>query len=258
MGECKNICLHPKNYFRGGNVMLRSVKNLKGYTVVATDGAIGPVQDFYFDAQAWAIRYLVVDTGGTISNQLVFLDPATLRQPGWEAEIFPVSLTQEQVKNSPKINPDKPMSRQQESELRTYYNWPPYWDSATLLPTGATTGLAPLTPIPPVPSSSAEAEALEQVLVEEALDDPNLYSANAVRGYYIQARDEDIGHIDDFLFDDEMWAIQYLIVDTRNWLPGKKVRIAANWVKTISWTERIVRVDLQRETIANSPEYEAE
>jgi sporulation protein YlmC with PRC-barrel domain len=238
--------------------MLRSVKNLKGYTVLATEGEIGRVQDFYFDAQAWTIRYLVVDTGDRLSNRLIFLAPTALHQSDWEAQILPVSLTQDQIKNSPHINPDKPMSRQQESELRTYYDWPPYWDPATLLPTGATTCLAPLAPIPPVPPSSAEAEALEQTLVEEALDDPNLYSANEVRGYSIQARDNDMGHINDFLADDETWAIQYLIVNTGNWLPGKKVRIAASWAKTISWTERIVTVDLQRETIENSPEYETE
>jgi hypothetical protein len=79
-----------------------------------------------------------------------------------------------------------------------------------------------------------------------------------VIGYYVQARDDDIGHIEDFLVDDETWAIQYLIVDTRNWLPGKKVRLAASWVKTIGWADRIVHVDLQRETIENSPEYETE
>jgi uncharacterized protein YrrD len=238
--------------------MLRSVKILKGYTVVPAEGEIGQVQDFYFDAQAWTIRYLVVDTGEWLSDRLVFLSPTVLHQPDWEAQRLPVSLTQEQVKNSPNLNTDKPISRQQESKLRTYYNWPPYWDAATLLPTGATTGLAPVAPVPPVPASSVEAETLEQTLLEEAFDNPHLHSINEVRGYYVQARDDDIGHIDDLLFDDETWAIQYLIVDTRNWLPGKKVRIAASWVKTISWTERTVMVDLQRETIENSPEYETE
>lgn len=42
--------------------MLRSMNNLEDYAIRATDGTIGHVKDFYFDDQAWVIRYLVVDT----------------------------------------------------------------------------------------------------------------------------------------------------------------------------------------------------
>jgi hypothetical protein len=76
-----------------------------------------------------------------------------------------------------------------------------------------------------------------------------------VRGYAIHAKDGEIGHIDDFVIDDETWAIRYAIVDTHNWWPGKKVLISPRWIERVSWSESTVFVNLLRETIKLSPEY---
>ena len=53
--------------------MLRSLKDLEDYTIRATDGKIGHVKDFYFDDAAWAIRYLIVDTGTWLSSRKVLI-----------------------------------------------------------------------------------------------------------------------------------------------------------------------------------------
>jgi len=42
--------------------MLRSVNDLKGCTIVATDGDVGEVVEFYFDDERWTVRYLIADT----------------------------------------------------------------------------------------------------------------------------------------------------------------------------------------------------
>ena len=55
--------------------MLRSAKDLPGLTIRATDGEIGTVKEFYFDDETWAIRYLVVDTGGWLGGRLCALQP---------------------------------------------------------------------------------------------------------------------------------------------------------------------------------------
>jgi len=55
--------------------------------------------------------------------------------------------------------------------------------------------------------------------------DPHLRSTYNVSDYQIQAKDDDIGHVEDFIIDDETWAIRYLIIDTKNWWPGKKVLV---------------------------------
>ena len=94
-----------------------------------------------------------------------------------------------------------------------------------------------------------------EVQSEENKWDPNLRSADEVRGYDIMARDGDIGHVEDFLIDDETWAIRYLIIDTRDLLPGKKVLLSPDWSKDIVWTLKQVEVGLTRDTIKQAPEY---
>jgi hypothetical protein len=216
--------------------MLRSVKDLRGYTIRATDEDIGRVHGFLFEDTSWIIRYLVVDTGTWLPGRQVLISPLALGQPDWNANALPVALTKEQVENSPPILEDQPVSRQMESDLFAYYGWSPYWAS--------TTSVAAL--------QSMEAEEKRR---QAAQADPHLRSTREVIGYHIQARDGDIGHIDDFVAEDEVWTIRYLVIDTRNWLPGKKVLVAPAWAEAINWTEQSVEVDLKRETIKNSPEF---
>ena len=85
--------------------------------------------------------------------------------------------------------------------------------------------------------------------------DPHLRSTYSVSGHHIQALDGEIGHVADFIIDDETWVIRYLIVDTHNWWPGKKVLVSPEWIDRVSWDERKVFVVLSRETIKQSPEY---
>ena len=75
-------------------------------------------------------------------------------------------------------------------------------------------------------------------------------------GYDIAALDGELGHVDDFLIDDRERAIRYLVVDTRNWWPGKKVVLSPDWIKTVSWTDSQVHVDLRRDEIKAAPEYD--
>jgi sporulation protein YlmC with PRC-barrel domain len=76
-----------------------------------------------------------------------------------------------------------------------------------------------------------------------------------VSGYHIQAEDGEIGHVEDFIIDDETWAIRYLVIDTKNWWSGKKVLISPQWIERVSWSESKVFVNLSHETIKQSPEY---
>jgi hypothetical protein len=112
-------------------------------------------------------------------------------------------------------------------------------------------------PVPaPVPGDPVVAEMLARER-EQGAGDPSLRSARDVTGYYIAARDGDIGHVDEFLVDDRAWAIRYLVVDTRNWWPGKKVVLSPEWIKTVSWADSRVYVDLRKNEIKAAPEYDA-
>jgi hypothetical protein len=91
--------------------------------------------------------------------------------------------------------------------------------------------------------------------LEKAAWDPHLRSTRDVSGYDIQATDGEIGHVEDFIIEDETWMIRYLIIDTQNWWPGKKVLISPQWIERISWEESKVFVNLTCEAIKQSPEY---
>jgi hypothetical protein len=77
-----------------------------------------------------------------------------------------------------------------------------------------------------------------------------------VRGYDIQGTDEAIGHVEDFIVDDETWEVRYLVIDTSNWWFGKKVLVAPQWASRISWEKKVVYVEMSRDSIKNSPAYD--
>ena len=232
--------------------MLRGVKDLTGYVIKATDDEIGMVQDFYFDDEIWTIRYLVVDTGWWLPGRSVLIAPEALDRPDWDSRRFSVRLTRREVEQSPGVETDKPVSRQKESELRTYYPWPLYWTGQTgFMPAAAGTQVEAVAAL----QAGALAEDGQRPSPAETTDDPHLRSANEVIGYDIQAREGEIGHVEDFIVDDDTWVIRYMVVDSGNWLPGKNVLIAPQWIHAVNWAERTVRVDLARQTIADAPEY---
>jgi sporulation protein YlmC with PRC-barrel domain len=231
--------------------MLRSVRSFEDYGVHASDGEIGSVSDFYFDDEHWAIRYLVVDTGTFFSGRRVLVSPVAFRQADWSSRQFHLALTREKVKNGPNIDLDRPVSRQHEREYFRYYAWPSYWDFAGPgqpgvwgncgLPSGLAAGGAPPPPQP-----------------EQDGGDPHLRSVREVVGYRIQGSDGEIGHVDDFIVDDETWAIRYLVIDTRNWWLDRKVLVAPHWAERISWDAKNVYLNLPRDTIKHSPEWLAD
>src|SRR5450759_1770004 len=165
--------------------MLHSMKDLEDYAIGATDGTVGHVKDFYFDDKAWVIRYLVVDTGTWLSSRKVLISPIAIGHPNWAEKTLPVSITKEQVKNSPDIDTEKPVSRQHEIEYLGYYGYPYYWGGAGLWAGGAFPNLLMpgyggfATPLnagqPEAEKARAQAEA-----ARHQNDDPHLRSCNTV------------------------------------------------------------------------------
>lgn len=224
--------------------MLRSLKSMTKFEIEATDGTFGTVSDFLFDDESWTVRYLVADTGKWLPGRKVLIAPSALDQPTWELETLPVTLTRKQIENGPDLGDNRPVSRQHQIDLYQYFGWPPYFQ-----PTGYFT---PPTPPPPPSLFSKE----EQEELNEGAD-PHLRSMREVDGYHIEATDGDIGHVEDFIVDDEQWRIRYLVVDTRNWLPGgRKVLVPSLFIDHLSWSEMKVKVDKDQETIKNSPPYD--
>jgi hypothetical protein len=237
--------------------MLHSMKDLEGYTIGATDGVIGHVKDFYFDDEAWVIRYLVVQTGAWLSSRRVLISPIAINDVNWSGRSLAAAITQEQVKSSPSIDTDKPVSRQHEIAYSGYYGYPYYWGGGGFWGNGMYPGMmlrgvgsdgpgeSPLVPGRNSPTV-AESEAREH-------DDPHLRSGNAITKYDIHATDGDIGHVQGLLVEERTWAIRYLIVETSNWWLGHQVLIAPQWIEGVSWNDRKVSVSLTRDAVRSSP-----
>lgn len=227
--------------------MLRSVKGLGGYQILATDGEIGSVGDFLFDDQSWTVRYLVVETGNWLLRRDVLVSPAALGQPDWRAHLLPVSLSREQVEKSPDIDTHPPVSRQQETEVTRYFGWPIYWGA----------GAGAISPgVVGAYTEAAEASEME-ANESEPPGDPHLRSALEVIGYDIEASGGDIGHVDDFLIDDNDWTIRQIVVELGTWWPGKKVLLEPQAVREMRWEDRRVHAGMSRDEVRNRPEYDA-
>jgi len=242
--------------------MLRSVKDLEDYAVGAMDGIVGHVKDFYFDDKAWVIRYLVVNAGTWLSSRKVLISPVSIGRPDWTAKILPVRITREQVKNSPGIDTEKPVSRQHEKQYFEYYRYPYYWNGGGLWGEGDypdlmmpdCTGVVPMPHA--VQSEVAEANARAEAAQHQG-DDTHLRSCNSVMRYHIKATDGDIGHVQGLLVDDETWAIRYIVVATSHWWAGHEVLIAPPWIGAVSWSDATVSVNVTRQAVKNAPPYDS-
>jgi sporulation protein YlmC with PRC-barrel domain len=214
------------------------------YRINAQDGEIGKVYDIFIDDEKWIIRYLVVDTGTWLSGRRVLLSPVAFtppnEKPDWSTQTVPVFLTKKEVQNAPDVYADKPISRQKEIDMAQYYQWPYYWVNDPYM--------VPYTPYFPQ----------TQELREEAKGDSHLRSTKEVNGYHIETTDGTIGHIEDYIFDDELWNILYCVANTRNILPGKKVLLPLLWIRDIDWAESKVHVDVTTEQVKNGPTYDPE
>jgi hypothetical protein len=244
-------------------IMLRSLNELEGYAIGAADGPIGHVTDFLFDDETWVVRYLVVDTGSWLSSRKVLISPIAIGQPTWTHRTLPVSITREQVRNSPDIDTDKPVSRQYELGYADYYGYFPYYWGASGLwgasdyPGTLMLGLARAPPDIEPRTVAADRAQLAREIDQHRSDDPHLRSVKAVMHYHIEASDGGIGHVQGLLLDEQTWAIRYLIVDTSNWWLGHQVLIAPRWIDGMSWSERTVSINLSREAIKGAPPYHA-
>jgi len=200
--------------------MLHSLSLMTGASIHASDGVIGSVSNLFFEDLTWTVRYLVVDTGNWLARRKVLIAVSAVELPDWEKRVFPVNLTREQVRHSPDVDTEKPVSRQQEVAMSKYFGWPTYW--SVRFPTGRYTA--------------------EMEYPTGTGDDPHLRSAWDIAGYKVWATDGEVGRLEDYVLDDASWHLGYLIVSTGNWLNSQNLLVSTRWVESISWANR--RVDL--------------
>ncbi|SIQ28281.1 PRC-barrel domain containing protein [Halanaerobium kushneri] len=234
--------------------MLRKLKNLEGFTVQGRDEKLGKTKDFYFDQHRFVLRYLVIDTGNWLKHEKTLISTDSFEEINYDNQEIIVNLTAEDLEAGPSIQKNKPVSRVMEEKVVKHFDWPIYWTSSH--PADG----------PAIQAGSIIREKLfnfenltdEEKQAKEKEIESNLRSFNEIRGYHIQAQDKEFGHLEDLFVDEENWVIRYLLIDTRNILPGKDVLIAPEWLQNISWNKEKLYVSKTREEIKNAPEYREE
>ena len=237
--------------------MLHLAGKIRGAPVLATDGEIGAVEDFFFEEEHWAVRYVHVDTGRWLSGKRVLISPMSVKAP-WNRGGLDVTLTRDQVWHSPE-GQSHPPSRVSEAELLKYYGYPIYWGAGGVWGSFENPGALVAQPVGPQPSAEGTPPSRSGrpggPVVD--LDARHLRSTNQSTGYHLHARDGEIGHVDDFVIGEESWRIRYLLVDTSNWIGGRSVVVLTDTVTRIDKEHGLLHVDATRDQIQNSGTFES-
>jgi hypothetical protein len=228
--------------------MMRRVSDYEGFGLVATDGEIGSCSDFLFDDRDWVVRYVVVRTGGWLTGRKVLVSPASIRACDRESRKFEVALSREQIEHGPPLDEHAPVSREYEIAYHQYLGMPYYWIGGDLW--GGFPDPAGM--IHPVPTAS---DAMPEEVLEPK--ERHLRSCAEIVGYDAHATDGTNGSVADILLDDHNWALPFLVVDTRRWLPGGMVVVPSRRAIKVDWTERRIDTDLTGEALQACPAFDA-
>jgi hypothetical protein len=226
------------------NLMLTTINRLLGFSLASFGEEFGKIKEFYFDDRYWSIRYAVVDTGNWLIGHKVLISPYSMIEVNHSARHLVLNLAKKDVEDGPQLDAHVPVSRQFEETYFDYYGWPVYWNGPY-----AWGGY---------PMIIRESAARTPVELPAETWDPDLRSSAEVTGYHVSASDGDIGHVNDFVLDEETWAVRYLVVDTGAILPGKQVLVSPHWISHISFGTKIVKLNLTQAQIHAAPEYTAE
>lgn len=221
--------------------MLHTLIDLEGFTVNAVDGYIGKVKDFYFDDRAWKIRHLVAETGIWLKNRRVLLPAVSIKCVDRESKTLTVDLSMNQVKNGPGLDKNLAISPQTEIDYLSYYGYSFYRGKTDV-------------------QGQDEAYDLSVAETFSAIDavrrmngDRHLRSCKEIINYNIEAIDSEVGHLQGMLFNEDTWAVQYLLVNTSNWWLGHQVLLEPQMIRDISWGDARIYVDLLRQQVQDAP-----
>jgi hypothetical protein len=74
-----------------------------------------------------------------------------------------------------------------------------------------------------------------------------------LKQFRLEATDGTIGRVKDFLFDEKHWTVRYLVADTGNWLPGRKVLVSPVSLGAPDWDNNRFEVKLTQEQVESQP-----
>ena len=224
--------------------MVKSLRELHGVAIEATDGHIGSLQDLYFDDRSGQIRYFVVDTAKWLPGRRVLIAPEAIRRPWKDGTGLPVNLTRQQVRSSPEIAIERPVSREAEMLLHMHYGWAPYWVGASLSPTA-----------PELASLVEEAREAESASTQKR--EIHLQSGHEMIGFQICGSDGKAGVLDDLLIDPIEGKVRFLVVKTGERFSHKQVLLSPDVIAGVNGAESKITTRLSRHAIGCCPEHKS-
>jgi len=196
-------------------------RNLYGTSVDASDGRLGNIIDFLFDDQRWHVGHLVLNAGRWLRRRRVTLPYDTIVMKDWsDRHVFIEGLTRQQIRISPATETRVPISLHESLAEVTIMDWDTYLVNTTF------------TDHP-----------------WQISDDPHIHNTRDVVGYHVQGSDGPIGYVSDFVINDESWSVSDLVVNMRNWLPGRQILIPTAHIEEVRGANRSMRISLSRKSI---------
>lgn len=227
------------------------MSEIRGYRLLHGGDDVGRIVDFFIQDNTWDPRYLVVNIGSWLTGRKVVLSPTVFGSLDLDEDSIDISLSRKEIEKGPTLDEHETVSAKHRNAVAVFYAWPTGWAAGIgVTPTGH---MIPANQQAATPLVAADGEP------SAPSDDPtedNLRSFKEIKGYSIEAIDGSIGHVEDIIVDPVNWKTRYLVVDTRNWLPGRKVLVAIHWLDSLSFTEQSASLKLERKAIESSPEFD--
>ena len=232
--------------------MYVGLRDIKRFNIAATDGDIGVTKDFLFDDRTWAVRYMYVDTHKWLPlGEKVLISPVSLRTIDYDEEKIHVSLTIQQVKESPSADEHKPVSREYEALFFKYFGYGYYWTGPGVWGEYAN----------PTQLAKPDMQSMEELAEIADIEKPknHLRSIDELQGYDVNAKNTIFGLVYDLILDTENWVIPFVVIDTHNLFPGgKKVILESKHINSVNWLDHNVATQLSAQNIKECPEYDPE
>jgi sporulation protein YlmC with PRC-barrel domain len=110
-----------------GDSHLRSMAEVIGYTVHATDGEIGAVDDFLIDPRTWRLQHLVIDTGSWLPGKRVVITTDWIADVDWAERHIRVNAGTQKIEDAPPFDEVEDLKRSPTPDAMASYSALGYW-----------------------------------------------------------------------------------------------------------------------------------
>ena len=199
-------------------------KDLKKFKLQTENGDAGQIHDLYFDDSSWAIKYVVIDSGGWFPGKRLILPVSEIDDAVEALQTIRVNLRREDIENGPGIDEVKPVSRQIVRTLLSHHK------VLILLPTD--NHYLPNWLIKILKAVSSQTEKMPA----PAAGHHQLRSAREIIGYNVIYNDEKIGFLSDLIVNTVDWTIPSIVAKQRKPLMETSVlMLSPEHVETFDW-----------------------